>query len=432
MQCNPTLPIGCGQAFCASQQQSLDFSCWCPLFWRFISFGLIASQLLLETARCIPLPLQSVSSHLISSHAARFSSHFISSPLISPHLISCLALLSLLSADHYCSHLFLCHPSFSHFLSAHLNSSLFSFSQLLHSTQLVATQLFTALRMSGRLSSSHLISSQLISALSSSATLLSPSQLVSASVMSSHLFPPLLTSSKLFSTLLTSSQLSHLISTLLRPKTRSKTGWITAPKPQKRTVLKAFYKQIWPWKAPTASPKLIVATLAQPFQCDLPAGTCERPWNYVRNSNIEQQRRSHPNAFASSALQKTIQLHVQQQRRATLMQPLQYDLQAASCKRQWKYVRGSNTEQLWCRHSNGICKHQLAEANRITLARLKLLLAKTCSKTGSRRQSRKKYEFDAIFFEKRIAQWKMKSAKNEKNNEKPKKTHCRNLFAIEP
>jgi hypothetical protein len=26
----------------------------------------------------------------------------------------------------------------------------------------------------------------------------------------------------------------------------------------------------------------------------------------------------------------------------------------------------------------------------------------------------------------------MKSAKNEKNNEKPKKTHCRNLFAIEP
>ena len=34
-------------------------------------------------------------------------------------------------------------------------------------------------------------------------------------------------------------------------------------------------------------------------------------------------------------------------------------------------------EQHWCSHSNTICKWQVAEANRITLARQKLLLAKT-------------------------------------------------------
>ena len=51
--------------------------------------------------------------------------------------------------------------------------------------------------------------------------------------------------------------------------------------------------------------KLIVAALAQARQCDL----------------------------QSSELQKTIELRAQQQRRATLMQPPQYDLQAASYKR---------------------------------------------------------------------------------------------------
>ena len=62
--------------------------------------------------------------------------------------------------------------------------------------------------------------------------------------------------------------------------------------------------------------------------------------------------------------------------RAALMQPLQYDLQAASLQ-----------QHLWRSHSNAISKHQVAEAKRITLARQKLLLAKTGSKTGSRCQS---------------------------------------------
>ena len=93
-------PLGCGQAFCASQQQPLDFSFRCHLFSRqfVISSGLIALRLHLEIAHCIPLSPQSVSSHLISSHV-------VSSQRFSPHLISCLLSLShLFLADHKVSH----------------------------------------------------------------------------------------------------------------------------------------------------------------------------------------------------------------------------------------------------------------------------------------------------------------------------------------
>ena len=151
------VPVGCGQAFCASQQKFLD------MFWHIIpvtslftvhlfliiwshlmSAHLISSHL---TSSC-PIPWH----HLISCRAVSsqpFSPHLISSHLISSHVFSPLLSSSqLFSVDLICSHLFSCHLSFSHLFSAHLNSSPFSSSQLLHSMQLVSTQLFSALLIS--------------------------------------------------------------------------------------------------------------------------------------------------------------------------------------------------------------------------------------------------------------------------------------------
>ena len=130
-----------------------------------MSSDLIASQLLLEIAHCIPLSLQSVSVHLklISSHV--FSAVFTSSHLIPPHVFS---------AEHNCFHLFSCHLSFSHLFSSHLSLS----------------QLFSDFHNSSQLFS----------------TLLNSPQLISAHLLSSHL-SPFLTSSKLFSHLLSWSQL---------------------------------------------------------------------------------------------------------------------------------------------------------------------------------------------------------------------------------
>ena len=49
---------------------------------------------------------------------------------------------------------------------------------------------------------------------------------------------------------------------------------------------------------------------------------------------LEQQLRNHPNAICKQGVAKDhIELRAQQQRRATLMQPLQYNLQTASYKR---------------------------------------------------------------------------------------------------
>ena len=214
-----------------------------------ISSDLIASQLLLEIAHCIPLSPQSVSSHLISTH-----------------LISCLLSFSqLFSADHNCSHLFSCHLSFSHFLPAHLNSSLFSSSQLLHSTQLVSTQFFSALHRSSHVRSSQLTPSHLISAFLRSSTLLSSCQLIS------YIFSAHLSSSQLLSALLTSAQLSsahsQIISTLVRPKTCSKTRF---RRQSRKKYFRSFGKGISKGKCKVPKSRkiikqLIVATLAQPF-----------------------------------------------------------------------------------------------------------------------------------------------------------------------
>ena len=129
-----------------------------------ISSDLIASQLLLEIAHCIPLSPQSVSSHLISTH-----------------LISRLV-------------------SFFHLILSHLNSSLPC------SALRGWSQLFSSLLMSPELFSSLLISPQLISGFSQIFTaLLNSSQLSAAHVSSSYAFPSplsLLTSSTLFSHLL--------------------------------------------------------------------------------------------------------------------------------------------------------------------------------------------------------------------------------------
>ena len=72
--------------------------------------------------------------------------------------------------------------------------------------------------------------------------------------------------------------------------------------------------------------------------------------------------------FASSKLQKTMELRAEQQRRATLTQPLICDLQTPSCKRPWKYVRSSNMEQQWRSHPNAIYKQRGAEDHRTTCA----------------------------------------------------------------
>ena len=235
----------------------------------FISPDLISSQLLLEIVHCIPLSPQSVPSQLVSSHLMscllRFS-HLISSHLISSHLISCLLSSSPpFPVDHNCPHLFSCHLSFSHLILAHLTSSLFNSSQLLHSMQLASTQFFSAPHRSSHVRyvrSSQLTPSHLISAFLRSSTLLSSCQLIS------YIFSAHLSSSQLLSALLTSAQLSsahsQIISTLVRPKTCSKTRF------RRQSTFEALVKEFQKENARCQNPRkiikqLIVATLAQPF-----------------------------------------------------------------------------------------------------------------------------------------------------------------------
>ena len=120
-----------------------------------ISSDLIASQLLLEIAQCIPLSPQSVSSHLFS--AQLMSSEFFH--LISSHPISCLLSLSqLFSADHNCSHLFSCHMPPELFSSLLISASLsFSdFTAFLNSSQLSAAHVSSSFVFSSLLSSPHI------------------------------------------------------------------------------------------------------------------------------------------------------------------------------------------------------------------------------------------------------------------------------------
>ena len=176
------MPIGCKQAFCASQQKYLDFQSRAIYFqgWTFLmssdslprSFSKhltyhlnhfvalhsicigpssLGQKIITDEIMCSP-----ISSHPSSCRV--FSAFYISS-----HLTSSL-FSQPFSADQSSSHLFSCDLSFDHLLGS---SELFSFnsSQRLHfkfvSTQLF--QLFTALLMSGRLNSAHLsLSSQFI------------------------------------------------------------------------------------------------------------------------------------------------------------------------------------------------------------------------------------------------------------------------------
>ena len=90
-------------------------------------------------------------------------------------------------------------------LSARLSSSLFSFSQLLHSTQLVSTQLFSALHHSSRVSSSQLIPSHL-----SLTQLFSDFQSLRKVVLSTALYYSARLANKYFTQ--TTSNLSHTAS----------------------------------------------------------------------------------------------------------------------------------------------------------------------------------------------------------------------------
>jgi len=95
------------------------------------------------------------------------------------------------------------------------------------------------------------------------------------------------------SSALVSSLSDHLSSFLAQNLLQHR---ISALKPKKfdfEAFLKAKVKG--KWKAPKTSKnekkhqKLILATLTQAFQCDLQAASRKRLWNYVRNSSIEQQ-----------------------------------------------------------------------------------------------------------------------------------------------
>ena len=145
-----------------------------------ISSDLIAWQLLLEIAHCIPLSPQSVSSHIISTHL--MPSELLH--LISSHTIWCLLSLSqLFSADHNGSHLFSSHLSFCHLFSSHLILffSAFQILTLLNSSQLSAAHVSSSDVFSFFLSNSHIFWALLTSA-----------QLISALVSSSHLISALL------------------------------------------------------------------------------------------------------------------------------------------------------------------------------------------------------------------------------------------------
>jgi len=153
----------------------------------------------------------------------------------------------------------------------------------------------------------------------------------------------LLSSSQLFSPHLSSSQLTLRSSQFL-------SGPKPAPKIESRRQIHKKIQKVWfwsflkanlkgTWKAPKTS-KVIKNKSTQLWRNHSNA-ICKQQvtkdhgtsWNYMRNSNIEQQWRRHHNAFASSELQKTMELRAQQKRRATLMQPFQYELASSELQK---------------------------------------------------------------------------------------------------
>ena len=203
-----TVPIGCGQAFCASQQQSLVFLFQCHLFWRLIFSHFIWSHRVavslgnwsfhpIVTAVCV------IPSHLMSCFFSVF--HLASSPLISSYLISSHPLLS--------SHVFSPFRSSSQLITTCI---IRVFSSLLSSSELFSFQLFSAspfyaARLNSALSSSPLFSCQVVSTHPISSQLISA--LLRFSQLFLQLFSALGSSCQLISCLLISSLIfSHPLS----------------------------------------------------------------------------------------------------------------------------------------------------------------------------------------------------------------------------
>ena len=171
-----------------------------------------------------------------------------------------------------------CFRSVLHFISSHLFfSALFpaflSGSQLL-SSFLVSFELFSSdLFCFPPFSASPFYASCLnLAPLSSSSC-----QLLAAHVSSSHVFSPLLTSSMLFSRLVSSYRLISALLSGLSDRLSS----LLPTKATKSRLERA--------KNEKKHQQLLVSTLVLPFHCDLQAASRKRPWNYVRNSSIEQQ-----------------------------------------------------------------------------------------------------------------------------------------------
>ena len=178
------MPIGCGQAFCASQQQSLDIHSAATSFAVYLGYSSLHP---IVTAVY-------VSSHLISRGV--FSASCTSSHVFSPFLNSSLLITIVIN----CSHVIWACLISSQFIWI-IFSDLLSFSILRSLSQLSSSPLFSC-----QIVSTHPTSSQLIS------PLLRVSQLFSAPWNSPHVFSSLLSSSHIFSALLTFSQ---MISALL-------------------------------------------------------------------------------------------------------------------------------------------------------------------------------------------------------------------------
>ena len=90
------------------------------------------------------------------------------------------------------------------------------------------------------------------------------------------------------------------------------------------------------------------------------------------------------------------------------MHPLQYDLRSPAAKDNSNCACSRGTKQPWRSHHNAICRDWVAKHNRNT----RNWVGNCSSKTGSRRQSEKKDDFEALF--KRIFKKKIIGAKMEK------------------
>ena len=159
---------------------------------------------------------------------------------------------------------------------------------------------------------SHLTLSHVFSAF------LTSSHLISYLLSFPQLFSTRLNSSHIFSAHLSSSQLS-LRSSQLFSRRNPATKRISAPKPHKYDF-EAFFKtslkdernmERGKRQSKKYHPKLVVATLAQPFQCDLQAASCRRQRTTCATATQSNHHAATPMQFASTRLQKPIELSSQ-------------------------------------------------------------------------------------------------------------------------